>query len=167
MLCSLLLVAAGRGTSGESARVRNYIGDRALNVPASAGWVEVYRIGSAREHPDAQQKLAGYLLLATGREKDQDFARRLAGVVLKDATYEWNMAKGCIFDPGVALRVWSGGDSVLALICFSCDEVGIIVDELNPRSIRVKDADPGRAALLKLTREAFPGDSDLRDLTVP
>ncbi len=91
-------------------------------------------------------------------------SRGLGGVLLNDGTYEWDMANGCIFDPGVAFRIWSGSHSALALVCFHCNQVGVIADESNPRSLRVHDADPGRSAFLKLAREAFPDDEELRKL---
>jgi hypothetical protein len=165
LVASVLLVSAGCATSGESTRVRDYVGERASKIFASPDRVEVFRMGSSREHPDATQTLAGFPLLSTGKEQGKDFARRLGAVLLNDGTYEWEMANGCIFDPGVAFRVWSGSESVLAIICFHCNQIGIVPDEANPRSLRVHDADPGRPALLKLAREVFPDDVDLQQLT--
>jgi len=161
----LFLLAAGCASSGESTRVREFVGEQPAAVFASADRVEVFRIGSSRDQPDAPRQIVGYPLLATGKEQGNDFAKRLGKVLLNDGTYEWDLAKGCKFDPGVAFRIWTGNHSALALICFHCDQIGIIADESSPRSLRVHDADPGRAALLKLARESFPDDRDLQKLT--
>ena len=85
-------------------------------------------------------------------------------VLRNDASYAWNIAKQCIFDPGVAYRVWRGNESVVILICFHCDEVGIVADKTQPEEITIHSCDPGRPALLKLAKEAMPDDKEIQAL---
>ncbi len=147
-----------------SRRVKKQFGDHAIKVLRTADRVEVYRVQDTHERNVTKRNVAGYVILATGKEQGRDFARRLVAVLLNDASYEWEMAKGCEFNPGVAYRVWSGGDSVLVLDCFDCDEIGVLTDESKRDSVRYGESDPARPALIRLVREALPDDQDLKGL---
>jgi hypothetical protein len=148
---------------------RDFVGERAARVLAAPDRVEAYRVSGVRGYSPTSAPaerpagMAGYPITATGRNQSKDFGARLGAVLLDDKTYEWNMAKGCMFDPGVAFRLWKGEESVVVLICFKCDEVGIAPDD-SVKGLRIKDADPGILALRRLAQEAFPDDVEIQQL---
>ncbi|MDB5302799.1 MAG: hypothetical protein JWM97_348 [Phycisphaerales bacterium] len=148
---------------------REFVGESTARVLSAPDRVEAYRVAGSRSiapaTPPADQagNLAGFPITATGRNQSKDFGARLGAVLLNDKTYEWNMAKGCTFDPGVAFRVWKGQESVVVLICFKCEQVGIAPDD-SVKDLRIKDADPGISALRKLAQEAFPDDVEIQHL---
>ena len=164
LLAFTVFALGGCATSGESSRVHELLGDKTVRVLKAADRVEVFRIKSQRD-PAAQNTIGGFPIISAGREQGADFRHQLAHVLLADSSYEWNMAKGCTFDPGVAYRVWSGSDSIVVLDCFNCDEVGFIADEKAPGTMVIHDADPGRPQLLKLAKEALPQDAAIQSLT--
>ena len=75
----------------------------------------------------------------------------------------------CYFEPGVAFRVWSGLKSVDVILCFHCDQLGVVENNpnvperniggrLNARMNVLGDFNPAREQLLALTKEAFASD---------
>ncbi|HWE94866.1 MAG TPA: hypothetical protein VG269_12950 [Tepidisphaeraceae bacterium] len=148
---------------------RDFVGESAARVLAAPDRVEAFRVAGTRGAPatsepaDRAGNLAGFPITATGRNQGRDFGTRLGAVLLDDKSYEWQMAKGCIFDPGVAFRVWRGQESVIVLICFKCEEVGIAPDD-EIKNLHIKDADPGIPALRRLAQEAFPDDVEIQQL---
>ena len=67
---------------------------------------------------------------------------------------DFNMAKACMFMPGVALRFVDGDEEMVVLLCFSCDEWGFHFDG----KTRIEDNDGARSHLVRLARELFPDD---------
>ncbi len=159
----ILLLSTGCAIGGESPRVRDFVGERAVNVLHGADRVEVFRVAAPWKKGKEGPMLGKYPLISTGKEQGKEFGTKLAQIVLDDSTYEWNIAKACEFDPGVAYRVWSGKESILVLICFHCDEIGIIADESDVK-IRIHDFDRGRPALVRLARQVFPEDKEIQGL---
>lgn len=160
---ALAALAALSFSAGADApeKVKKLFGEKAVAVLAGATKVEVFRVDSGK--PGGKDKtVGGYRVTATGKDRDEKFAARLAGVVLDEESYVWGAAKGCVFQPGVAFRVWKGEESVEVVICFACDQVRV--------SAAGKDgvpaeSDPGRAALVKLAKEALPDDKEIQKLT--
>jgi hypothetical protein len=117
--------------------------------------------------PGAPPSVGGYPVYAVGRPLTPDFARRLAAVLLDDSTYSERsppfsnfVMKGCMFDPGVGYRIWSGGKAVDVLFCFRCDQVVLQpVRTPQPRSPAGLggDIDNAHAVLVALAKEALPG----------
>jgi hypothetical protein len=107
---------------------------------------------------------------AVGRPLTAEFARRLAAVLLDDATYVPDMPpfgnrifKMCVIWPGVAYRVWSGRRSVDLLFCFDCDQVEVVRD-MGPHGQTDADIDNGRAAFVRLAKEALPAVPEITAL---
>ena len=160
----IVLISTGCAMAGTSTRADAFLGDRAVKILAGADRVEVFRVTPTWEKSQTKEKLAGYPLISTGKEQGKEFGAKLSEIVRDDSTYEWNIAKACEFAPGVAYRVWSGKESIIVLICFHCDQIGVIPDESTPTKIHVHDFDAGRAALVKLARTAFPDDKVIQGL---
>jgi hypothetical protein len=160
----VLLVLAGDGCDKavKSNRVHDFLGQRASKVLNAPDRVEVFRVAATWRKPKDSSTLAGYPLISTGKEQGKEFGGKLAEIVLDDRTYEWETAKGCKFDPGVAYRVWSGKDSIIVIICFHCDQLGIMFDESSGQGI--KDCDRARHALIRLAQQAFPEDKEIQGL---
>ncbi|MDB5292466.1 MAG: hypothetical protein JWL69_3707 [Phycisphaerales bacterium] len=163
VLCGPIFLCACESKS------RDFVGERAARVLAAPDRVEAYRVAGIRGYSptsapaDRTAGMAGYPITAIGRNQSKDFGARLGAVLLDDRSYEWNMAKACMFDPGVAFRLWRGEESVVVLICFKCDEVGIAPDD-SVKDLRTKNADPGIPALRRLAQEAFPDDVEIQQL---
>ena len=105
-------------------------------------------------------------MTATGADQNAGFGLRLATIFLEPATYRFDVAKACIFDPGVGFRVWSGSRSIDLLLCFNCDEFQFIARDGGGQVVHSggEDFDSSRPALLMLAREAFPGDQEIQSL---
>jgi hypothetical protein len=165
LLAMLMTAACSSSLAGESKRVTEFLGERAIKVLAAPDRVEVFRVVPTREKKPNDQAFAGYPQRAAGKEQGPEYARELAGVLKDDHSYDWDFAKACEFEPGVGYRVWSGKDSVVVLICFHCNEIGVIEDESKPDHMHVRSADPARKALVKLARQALPDDKTIQSLS--
>jgi hypothetical protein len=107
--------------------------------------------------------IEGYPILATGKEKDQAFAARLASILLgKNVTQN---EKKCGLQPGVAYRLWKDDRAVEVLVCFNCNVLWPhVVGEKWKEQLwsEWQDFDTVRADLLALTKEAFPDDKEIQ-----
>ena len=136
----------------------------ATSILRDADRVEVFRVQSQVVDSHAQLgPLGGYPVLAVGKELGPDFAKRL-GKVLRS----WAVApssKKCVFEPGVAFRVWAGDRSLEVLICFKCDDLWPrVVGENKTLHGEVLAFDPVRAELVALVKEALPDDPKIQAL---
>ena len=149
-----------------SEKVKKRLGEKAATLLDGATKVEVFRVGGELGAKPKGKTIASYSIIGTGKDQDEKFAAKLAGVILDEKTYEWEAAKGCIFNPGVAFRVWKGEESVVVVICFSCDQVRVAPVDKDGKVEKgvYANVDPGRAALLKLAKAALPDDKEIRQL---
>ena len=147
-------------------KVKKRLGESVVGLLDGATKVEVFRVESVTDDKKPEKSLLGYRVLATGKDQDEKFAANVAAVVLNEKTYEWDSAKGCIFRPGVAFRVWKGDESVVVVICFSCDqiEVATLGKDGKVGKKAFADVDPGRAKLVRLAKAALPDDKDIQGL---
>ncbi len=150
--------------------VRGLLGDRVLAVLDGATRVEVFRLKADRvpQPPGAPkgEDAAGFPIVSTGKARDARFAARVAAVLRDKGTYEFDRPKGCILRPGVAFRLWKGKQSVDLALCFECDILVVVARDEAGKSVHraSKDFDPGRPALVKLARDAFPDDPEIQAL---
>lgn len=167
VLAILIVIAAPSAADAPKPpeRVKKLLGERAVGLLDGATKVEVFRVDSDKPG-ETDKAVAGYRVTATGKDQDAKFAARVAGVALNEKTYEWDAAKGCIFRPGVAFRVWKGEESVVFVICFSCDQMAIVTLDKGGKALTKAHAevDPGRAALVKLAKAALPDDKEIQKL---
>lgn len=170
-LCLALVPdAKPAGDAGPAPEVRGLLGDRTLAVLDGVTRAEVFRLKAERvAQPPGSAKVegaGGFPILSTGKPRDARFAARVAAVLRDKGTYEFDRPKGCVIRPGVAFRLWKGKESVDLILCFECNI--LVVDARDeagkPVHRAIKDFDPGRPALVKLAREAFPDDPEIRAL---
>jgi hypothetical protein len=166
---ALLAIAAGAAAcsaTGPTARVTALLGGQAavaiLTDTTGAVKREAWRIdghaGPRRAAAGASASIHGHPVLAGPVPVDAATAAELAAIVLDDDTYLWDLAKGCEFMPGVAIRATRGATVVDVLLCFSCDEAAFWLDG---KRVGVEDTDPRRADLVRIARRLFPDDVKL------
>lgn len=103
------------------------------------------------------------------------FARKLGAVLLRPDTYvlPGQSTTLCYFEPGVAYRVWSGTKFLDVVVCFHCNQLGVVENDpkvperniggrLSARMNVLGNFNPARAELLSLTKEAFASDEALQ-----
>ncbi len=140
--------------------LQELMGKRTMAVLRSATRVEVFRVGTTAKGAPA---VAGGATAQVSREGT--FLRTLADVLLDERSYIFEPQKLCIFKPGVGFRFWNGTTSVVALVCFTCNEIAVEnLDGPDGPEMRKDDIDPIRDRILALALEAFPEDEDLRAL---
>lgn len=154
-------VVLGQG-AGPAAKVTEQLGEAGVALLKGATKVEAFRIdpkGGATEN-----HIAGHKILSKGSEKlDKDFAGRLGLVMTDEKTYTGTQAR--CFIPGVAYRVWKEKASAEVLICFACTNHRVIVKDADGKVVKQGGGGfgPDVAPLLKLAKEAFPGDKEIQE----
>lgn len=124
---------------------------------------EAYRIdGYARgAKADNPKNLYGFPIISGPTPIDDASKATLSKVLTDPNSYLWDVAKGCEFLPGVALRLADDKMQVDVLICFSCDEFAFY---LNGKHVGHEDFDPRRADLLRIAKKLFPQDDKMMSL---
>jgi hypothetical protein len=164
---ALALAASACSSSEPTARVSALLGGAesvsVLRDGTAAVRREAFRLDGAGRRDGASDgfRIHGWPVLAGPADVDPATAASLAGVLLADGTYEWDMSKACEFMPGLAIRQTRGTHTVDVLVCFSCDEVGFWT---NGARSGVEDMDSRRADLVAIARKLFPGDAKFRAL---
>lgn len=153
-----------------SHQVRTFLGEPAVAILSNPDRVQTFRVYGSRGAPapatETREKLDGYPLMAKGADRDAAFGNRLARVFFSDKSYQFNRGKGCIFDPGVVFRVWSGARYADIILCFHCSDFRIIVFGENGQKINDvgQQFDDSRPELVTLAKEAFPADAEIQAL---
>jgi hypothetical protein len=170
----LLAGCSGRAEADKepSARLRGRLGDQTIAILKGATKVEVFRVDGrdfadpAKEKEGQDRRIGGYAATATGPEQGGQFASRASALLLDAGNFELDLAKGCKFDPGVALRFWKEKESAEIVFCFRCDELKVVAPDPSEQGVKNPYADfgPGRAAFVKLAKEAFPDDKEIQGL---
>jgi hypothetical protein len=160
-------------------RVGEFLGGEAVRVLSAPTKVQTFRLVSRVEGPAADgadaappgapstapAELHGYRVAAAGLDQGAAFGARVAAVLFDPHSYQFDSAKGCIFDPGVAFRVWRGDEHVDVVVCFTCSEFRLYVPEPEKKVRRLgEDFDENRAAFVRLAKDAFPGDPQIQGL---
>jgi hypothetical protein len=91
----------------------------------------------------------------------EDDARLLASILRDPKTYSWESAKGCKFDPGVAIRFAGGTSTTDVVFCFHCDEIQIYRDG---KRVGGEDIDNARSRLAAIMQHIFPDDQEIQKL---
>jgi hypothetical protein len=161
--CAVLVALAGC-SSGPAKRVVDLYGGAdawaAVASPEAATAYRVVRPG-VLTYVRAPDTIDGYEITQGPVAVDAATARELATILGDDAIYDWERAKGCDFDPGVAVRFARAGREVDVLFCFKCDELAAFV---GGRRVGGEDFDVARPRLLAVFRRLFPHDEALQSL---
>jgi hypothetical protein len=139
-------------------------GDRVLEVVRSMEPAVAYR---TRHDPGLGMfpRSADDLAVIGGPQTiDADNRSRLAEALGSDATYRFDIAKGCFPSYGVRLRFERGSDFVDVLLCLECE---ILATYLNGENVGHGDFDHGARELVSITLALFPGDPAIRELASP
>jgi hypothetical protein len=96
---------------------------------------------------------------------DQAFAERLSAYLLHGERHFMSLDR--LPDPGVAFRVWRGGEPLSLIICYECDHLKVDVRDAGGWDVhRAKAyfASPfdGSDVMTALAREAFPEDPEIQ-----
>jgi hypothetical protein len=135
---------------------------RTRSILEGATAVEVYRIDSEKVAAPGDPTLDGYLVVARGQDRGEEFAARLAEVLLDPGTYSHSFA--LCFDPGVAYRLRKGRECLDIVICFHCENVYLGPPTRGVRENASFHESPARHRLVRLAKEAFPEDKEIQGL---
>ena len=130
--------------------------------------VETFRVDPGYGLGTNKTQIGGYGISSTGKEQGKEFASKLSAILLKPETYFFEKAKRCMFQPGVAYRLWKDQDAVEVVVCFSCDEIEVFVKDGAGKITHYsgEDFDNARAGMVALARQAFPNDKEVQSLPV-
>ena len=154
----LLIVAFALAScrSGATSRVGAlYGGEANWSVIQAPSQVQAWRVmppGRVR-YVRAPDTVDGFEITDGPRDVDLATARELASILAADAIYDWERAKGCEFEPGLAVRFSDGAASVDVLFCFHCDELAAFRDG---KRAGIEDFDAARDRLAALAERMFP-----------
>ena len=163
LLVLILSTIAGCST----AKVETLVGGKEAYALVSdlskATTCEAYRIdGYARgAKADNPKNLYGFPIISGPAPIDDASQATLSKVLIDPNSYLWDVAKGCEFLPGVALRLADEKTQADVLICFSCDELEFY---LNGKRVGHEDFDPRRADLLRIAKKLFPKAEKIQSL---
>lgn len=158
-----LLLLSGCGEH-DSRVVGLFGGEDALSVVLAPEDVQAFRIESpsvSNDEEAAATEIGGYPVTAGPIDVDDSAAKELAVMLRNPGTYDWPSAKGCTFEPGVAVRFTGPSGTIDVLLCFSCDELKIL---RNGRIVGGEDFDNARPRLLAIVKRLFPDDAAIQSL---
>jgi hypothetical protein len=160
---ALAVVLAAAACSGGGSVTAVYGGAAnwaAIEAPEKVTTYRVIRPG-VLQHVRAPETIAGFEIVAGPIDVDAATAKELAAIFADDETYEFETAKACEFDPGVALRFARAGTVVDVLLCFSCDELAAYEGK---KRVGGEDFDTARPRLVAIVKRLFPEDEKLQAL---
>ncbi len=173
-VCALVLIVvagcmAATKPGSVDVRVRDLFGGEANVAPVlKPAKVEAFRVASARIQPAgdavATKKIGDWPITSGPITVDAKTAAELTAVFSNPATYDWDSAKGCEFDPGVAFRFTDESGSTDVLLCFSCDEMAVV---RGGKRIGGEDTDSARQKLVAIAKRLFPQDEAIQALDKP
>lgn len=162
MVLVALLVLAGCG--GVASRVKDVYGGEvnwaAVETPEKVTAYRVIRPGILK-YVHAPETIGGFEITDGPFEVDAVTVAELRTILADDSIYDFERAKGCEFDPGVALRFAKAGAVVDVLFCFSCDELAAYD---GTKRVGGEDFDRARPRLLAIVKRLFPKDEKLQGL---
>ncbi len=165
----MVLVCLGTTMScrGNSKMVNLFGGQQWFDLLTKAERIEAYRLESnidtviEAQSEDDVAKIASYPIISEPVTVNQAVASEIVSVLHDESTYDLDIAKPCIFEPGVAVRFTHQSDTVDVLFCFSCNELEIYV---NGKSTGQEFFDRARLRLIAVFKQIFPNDSVIQSL---
>jgi hypothetical protein len=137
-------------------------GKNNLLVVTSPTRVQAYRIKPLNEQADSGvPNIFGYPIISGPIDVGSNSAQRIGNILASSSTYEWGTVKRCAFMPGVALTFTRDDEQVTVLFCFSCYELGVVVDG---KRVGHEDFDSQRKNLLEVMKHLFPADKEIQAL---
>jgi hypothetical protein len=109
-------------------RLRGLFDSEAFDVVRNADRMETRAIRDLVSEPDPKLRAtpsdlhASFAILPRATPVSPEIAREITRVVLDPAIYSDGI-RGCLFQPGVAIRFWKGSRAVDAIVCFHCGDL--------------------------------------------
>jgi hypothetical protein len=123
--------------------------------------VEAYRVARATAPGEPLPGSLRVEMISGPVVVDDKTIWELAEILKSAATYDWDSAKGCIFDPGVMFRFTGAHSTTEVVFCFSCNELQVY---RNGQRGRGEDFDNARSRLATIMKRVFPGDEEIQKL---
>jgi hypothetical protein len=154
------LVAGGclrwPGPTGPSEVVKLYGGEdgyELVRIPALAN-VQRYTVAARVLPRDVGRATIGNAVIVDGPVRPDDGTiKALSDVLCRKETYAFGMAKGCKFNPDVAVRFAGARRTLDVVFCFSCKQVMVFEGE---KLIGGAEFDPGATELAAMLKPAKP-----------
>lgn len=144
----------------------------------SADRVETFRLAGGGDEDYTKQEQAAiggphpqyldhYPIMDVGQVQGKAFAASLKKALSQGTGVEDDLQ---CFEPGVGFRVWKGASHTDMCICFYCSGIQITTPDTSPKSLRQNPyyqrimLGEARPALLALSKQAFPQDTNLAAL---
>ena len=125
-LGAMVLAAACASCGSPTSRVVDVYGGAAnwaaIEAPDRVQAFRIIRPGILT-YIRAQETIDGFEIMNGPVDVAAATAKELATILADDSIYDFERAKGCEFEPGVAVRVAKGPTTLDILLCFSCDEL--------------------------------------------
>jgi hypothetical protein len=164
LTCALAAALAACSGGGPTSRVVSLYGGEAcwaaIDAPQKVTAYRVMMPGRVK-YVRAPDTICGFEITDGPVEVDAASAKELAAILRDDAIYDWERAKGCEFDPGVAVSFVSAARRMDLLLCFHCDEIAAFE---NGKRVGIEDFDVARPRLLAVMRRIFPKDEAIQAL---
>jgi hypothetical protein len=139
-----------------------YGGADGLRVVVSPEKVEAFRVGSPRTaKDDTADTIGGAAIISGPVAVDETAARKLAEILNNHATYGWDFAKGCKFDPGIAIRFTGEATTIEVIFCFHCQELQVYREG---KKVGGEDFDAASRPLTAIMKRLFPDDGEIQKL---
>lgn len=159
----LYMCASTMAADEPNKKVSDFLSAEVVDILKNATKVEVYRVH--RQPKAGDESIGGFKIIGKGKEQDKDFAAAVRAIAFDEKTYNFEAAKACEFDPGVAYKFISGEKSCILLVCFTCKELEFQIEPKSGKTFRAhEDFDSKFAELLKLAKQALPDDKDIQGL---
>lgn len=137
-------------------------GKDAWSAVSSPTKVEAFRLKDKVFAPnDARKPFGGYPVTAGPIDVASKDAEELASVLRDETIYEWDSAKACEFQPGVAVRFTGAKETVEIVFCFSCEVLAVY---RNDERVGSEDFDQARESLAAIVKRWFPDDKAIQSL---
>ncbi len=164
-LCCASIACHATDADGWHAAPREFLGEDRVQRLTSAETAAAWRVDGGFDAPrDGRALMSGFPVLGEGPALTPAQRARLLGLVQDADSYLFDVAKACIFSPGVAVRFDGPAGPLDVLLCFSCDEWAFALPTADGEreSWVVEDCDPARAELRAMARAWFPDDPAFR-----
>jgi hypothetical protein len=159
----LYMCASTMAADEPNKKVGDFLGADIVEILNNATKVEVFRV--QREAKPGDEAIGGYKITGKGKEQGKDFVAGIRAIAFDEKTYNFESAKLCEFDPGVAYKFISGEKSCVLLLCFVCKELQFQFEPKEGKKFHAhEDFDNRYAELLKLAKQALPDDKEIQAL---
>lgn len=167
-VASVILLVAAFTATYVAGQMRNanvtklFGGADGLQTVIVAEKAEAFRVARKKtEGGESKQDFGGAEILSGPIAVDEKTTRELAQILANPGTYGWDFAKGCIFDPGVAIRFTHKSSIVEVVFCFHCKELQVY---RNGTKVGGEDFDAASNRLAAILKRVFPDDDEIQKL---